>query len=86
MRTTMTLDDDIVVKLREYVQRTGKSAKRACNDLLRMALSQTVQTLPPRRFKLKTFRGKKGLMAGFSWEMSAAELLDKLDETQWKKS
>ena len=35
MRTTLTLDEDNVAKLRDEMSRTGKSFKEAVNDCLR---------------------------------------------------
>lgn len=40
MRTTVTLDDDVVVRLEQYRQRFGESFKRALNHALRLGLVQ----------------------------------------------
>lgn len=40
MRTTITLDDDLAVRLEDYRQRFGESFKRALNHALRAGLGQ----------------------------------------------
>ena len=40
MRTTITLDDDLAVRLEHYRQRFGESFKRALNHALRVGLGQ----------------------------------------------
>lgn len=40
MRTTITLDDDLAVRLERYRQRFGESLKQAINQALRVGLSQ----------------------------------------------
>ena len=39
VRTTLTLDDDVVAKLRAEVRRSGKPFKQAVNELLRIGLN-----------------------------------------------
>lgn len=85
MRSTITLDDDVFKKIKKVVHQSGKPAKQVYNELLREALTQKVQFSKKRkRFKLVTFQGKKGLLSGFSWDMSHAQMLDKLDEEERK--
>lgn len=40
MRTTITLDDDLAVRLERYRQRFGESFKQALNQALRAGLGQ----------------------------------------------
>ncbi|MBO0802090.1 MAG: hypothetical protein J2P25_03315 [Nocardiopsaceae bacterium] len=40
MRTTVTLDDDLAVRLEDYRRRFGESFKRALNHALRVGLGQ----------------------------------------------
>ncbi len=47
MRTTLTLDDDLVARLKAEERRTGRSFKEVVNGLLRLGLS--VQHKSPRR-------------------------------------
>lgn len=83
MRTTMTLDSDVLKKISEKVRESGKSAKEVYNDLLRSALAKPSGKRASKAFKLPVFKGKKGLMPGYSWEMTTAQMLDKLDEEQF---
>jgi hypothetical protein len=39
MRTTLTLDDDVAAKLKNEVQRTGRSFKQVVNEFLRYGLN-----------------------------------------------
>lgn len=40
MRTTVTLDDDVVAKLRDRMRESGVTFKEAINDCLRVALER----------------------------------------------
>lgn len=56
MRTTLTLDDDLVEQLKELAQRRGTSFKRVVNELLRRGLSSPSRsTRPERAFEVKPF-------------------------------
>jgi len=86
MRTTLTLDSDVLMKIRKVIQSSHQPAKTVYNDLLRSALLKKPSRGKKRStFHLRTFKGKKGLMPGFSWEMSTSQILDKLDEEDFKK-
>lgn len=80
----MTVDDDIAIKLKKQVRESGKSAKEVINDLLRLALLEKSRLKPkilkPVEFEPTIFKGKPGLMPGYSWELSAAQIMDQLDE------
>jgi predicted DNA-binding ribbon-helix-helix protein len=57
MRTTLTLDDDVAVKLRELAERQKLTFKQAVNQVLRRGL--TAQERPARRgksYRVETFR------------------------------
>lgn len=84
MRTTITLEDDVLKKIRERIKETRQPAKKVYNELLRAALTNRPRKKNAAPFHLITFKGQKGLMPGFSWEMSHSEILDKLDEEDWK--
>ncbi len=47
MRTTVTLDEDVLERVKDVSKSTGTSFKDALNNLLRSALVQ--QTEPPKR-------------------------------------
>ncbi len=57
MRTTLTLDDDLVVKLKELAHRQGSTFKEAVNAAVRRGLTKPSpgarRTKP---FRVKTFR------------------------------
>ena len=76
MRTTLTLDDDVAVKLRAETQRSGEPFKQVVNRVLRLGLNaQTqVKALPP--FKVKT--RDLGLRPGFDFD-NIGELIEKVE-------
>ena len=79
----MTVDDDVAIKLKKQIRESGKSAKEVINNLLRLALlekSRPSKTLKSIEFEPAIFKGKPGLMPGYSWELSAAQIMDQLDE------
>ena len=83
MRTTMTVDDDIMTKLRDRAKQTGKPCKEVVNEVLRIGLFcqedlERVKTAP---FKVKT--RSLGLKAGFNYD-NAAELMEQLEGPQYK--
>jgi hypothetical protein len=49
MRTTLTLDPDVVASLREAQRRTGAHQKQLVNDALRRGLRQMEETEAPFR-------------------------------------
>lgn len=85
MRTTMTLDKDVSLKLRRLIHESGKSAREIINDLLRGALvRKSTSKNSGKTFKPLVYRGKGGLNPGFSWNMSTAQMLDQIDEEEFK--
>ena len=85
MRTTINLEEDVLKKVRQRIRDSHQPAKKVYNELLRVALTLHKPAMGVRGgFRLITFGGKKGLMPGFSWEMSHSDILDKLDEEKWK--
>lgn len=85
MRTTITLDEDVAKKLKAKIKSSSLPAKEVYNELLRSALSEKSKlTMPKKAFELVTFEGKHGLAPGFNWDMSTAQVLDKLDEESLK--
>ncbi|MBI2067846.1 MAG: hypothetical protein HYW02_07815 [Deltaproteobacteria bacterium] len=86
MRTTITLNDDVSRKIIKKIKESEKTAKVVFNELLRSALTEKKREKGKRRsFQLVTFAGKAGLMPGFSWGMSTSQILDHLDEEEFKK-
>jgi hypothetical protein len=52
VRTTLSLDDDVAVRLKAEVRRSGKSFKEVVNDGLRLALSQRPDKSPDPPFEI----------------------------------
>ncbi len=50
MRTTLTLDDDVIAKVREDMRRTGKSFKETVNESLRIGLTFKTTPKPRKKF------------------------------------
>ena len=58
MRTTVTLDDDLAQKVKDYAHRTRTSFKVALNTLLSRALaSQELPHEPRKRFRIAPHSG-----------------------------
>jgi len=52
VRTTLSLDDDVAVRLKAEVRRSGKSFKEVVNDSLRLALAQRPDKKPDPPFEI----------------------------------
>lgn len=75
MRTTMTLDEDVILKLKDEMGRTGDSFKETVNRVLRDGLA--LSSRPPRRpFVVQPRR--LGLRPGVDVD-NVAELLERLE-------
>lgn len=74
MRTTVTLEDDVVAKLRAEARRTGKPFKTVLNECLRVALSAGRGRPRPALFRIEP-RDLGALRPGLSLD-NVAELLD----------
>ncbi len=75
MRTTLTLDEDVVDKLREDMRRTGKSFKDTVNENLRVGLLFK-ETAKPKKFVVKAKDMGPGPASSF---VSTSELLELLE-------
>jgi hypothetical protein len=53
MRTTLSLDDDVAAKLKEEMQRSGRSFKQTVNAVLREGLCAPQHRQPPEPFVVK---------------------------------
>lgn len=53
MRTTLTLDDDVAVKLKAEMRRSGKSLKEAVNEFLRLGLNTKKKRPIRERFRIR---------------------------------
>lgn len=78
MRTTLTLDDDIVAKLKTEMKRTDKSLKQTVNDLLRLGMSAARESKGKKRFVVEA-RDLGDTQPGVSLDNVSA-LLDRLEQ------
>ena len=74
MRTTFTVDPDLLPRLQERKRRDGQSLARVVNDLIRAGLAAPVKKR--RRLKVRTFRSRV-LVGSLD---NVGEVLDLLDE------
>ena len=84
MRTTITLDDDIVTKLKSKMRKgEGKTFKEAVNETLRhgFVFEEQIEAKPQKPFKVKA-RGL-GLYPHLNYDKTS-ELLAILDEEGFK--
>jgi len=77
MRTTLTLDDDVAVKLKTESQRAGRSFREIVNETLRRGLESRRATAQRRAFKV-TARDLGNLKPGLSLD-NIAELVEHVE-------
>ena len=84
MRTTLTLDDDLVAKLRDLAHGRGTSFKQVVNDVLRRGLTTPERSArPARAFRVKPFRS--AFRPGVD-PMKLNQLVDDLDAREFTRS
>ena len=72
IRTTVTLDDDVLERVKQQSRSRGQSFRETLNELLRAALT-TADTQPRRRhFRVKPFHS--GYVAGLNYDCTEALL------------
>lgn len=79
----MTLDDDVVVTVKEEMKAgSGKTFKEAVNELIRRGrYASTRGTVKPKPFKVKPF--KMGVFPHINYDKTS-DLLAILDEEEYK--
>lgn len=77
MRTTLTLDSDVVAKLKEAARDSGLSFKETVNSALRRGLNPPVPAPELKKFRVKA--RDLGARPGVEFD-NIAELLSRLDE------
>ena len=77
MRTTLTLDDDLVQRVREEAARTQRSVRRVLNERLRLGFESPRRSTRAKRFRVVPFDGK-GFAPGVD-ELKLNQLVDALD-------
>jgi hypothetical protein len=77
MRTTLTLDDDVMAKLKAEMKRTDKSFKQTVNELLRLGLNVRGSASPTKRFVVEA-RDLGDTKPGVNLD-NVGELLERLE-------
>ena len=80
MRTTLTIDDDLMAQIEDLRRREGISFKGAVNRLLRAGTQCLVQ--PPKAKQYRTKPRKLGLRSGFD-PIRLNQLADEIDAEQF---
>jgi hypothetical protein len=81
MRTTLTLDSDVISKAKKSVARTGKTFKSVINSALRLGLDE--MSKPPKTKPYRTKSRPLGLRPGFNYD-NVGELLAQLEGENYK--
>ena len=76
MRTTVTLDDDIVSKLKAEMRRSGRTFKQTVNEFLRIGLSLHGELKNGDRFKVRA--RPLGIIPGLNYDCTG----DLLEESE----
>lgn len=76
MRTTLTLDDDVIAKLHEDMRRTGKSFKETVNENLRVGFAFKNNGKSRKKFVVQAKDMGPGPASSF---VSASELIEFLE-------
>ena len=79
MRTTVTIDDNLLARTKDEARQQGKTLGQVIEDALRLAFSER-RTNDRAPTKLPVFRGGSGLRPGI--EPTTRGLLAALDEDQ----
>lgn len=77
MRTTLTLDEDVAVKLHAEARRTGRSFREVVNESIRRGLATRQRARSAAPFKV-TARDLGNLRAGLDLD-NIAELLERVE-------
>ena len=77
MRTTIQVDDQLLLEAKQYAAQTGRTLKAVIEDALREALARTEVTRPQIRVSLKTFKGR-GVQPGVDLD-DTSSLLDLME-------
>ncbi|WP_131746523.1 antitoxin [Frankia sp. Cppng1_Ct_nod] len=83
MRTTVTLDPDVAIAIREVVRERGVSFKEALNTLIRTGLASRHQDVPPYRTPTRSLGLRPDVNLDkalrLSSELEDAEIISKLE-------
>lgn len=81
MRTTLTLDEDIISKLRQRAHDANKSFKAVVNETLRLGLNVPATLAPKQPFQVES--RALGLRHGMQID-NVTELLEQIDGPTYK--
>lgn len=81
MRTTLTLDDDVVAKVRQRCRHTGLPFKTVINEVLRLGLNAEQILAPRQAFQIQA--RALGLRPGMRLD-NVAELLEQVEGPAYK--
>ncbi|MDE2929238.1 MAG: antitoxin [Acidobacteriota bacterium] len=81
MRTTLTIDEDIALRIQDLRRRRGHSLKQVINRLLREGLRSSQQTPHAKPYRTKT--RKLGLRPGFD-TAGFNQLVDELEAEEYQ--
>ena len=77
MKTTIQLDDQLLLEAKKHATQTGRTLKAVVEDALREALVRTETTRPQTRISLQTFKGR-GVQPGVDLD-DTSSLLDPME-------
>ena len=77
MKTTIQLDDQLLLEAKQHAAQTGRTLKAVIEDALREVLARTETTWPHTRIPLKTFKGR-GVQPGVDLD-DTSSLLDLME-------
>ena len=77
MKTTIQLDDQLLLEAKKHAAQTGRTLNTVIEDALREALARTEVTRPQTRIPLKTFKGR-GVQPGVDLD-DTSSLLDPME-------
>lgn len=77
MRTTLTIDDDLAIALKDLARSSGKSFKAVVNEVMRTGLT-TGEKPPAAREPFKVIAARRGFLPGID-PLKLNQLVDELD-------
>jgi hypothetical protein len=78
MRTTLTIDDDLLDRLRQEAARTRRPVRELLNERLRVGLTAAARRRGSRPFVVKPFAAAGGFAPGVD-ELKLNQLADELE-------
>jgi len=76
MKTTLDLEDDLMMKLNRMAQAAGVSVDKVLNDAVREGLPKIEQTVPVKAKPFQQTTYKMGWFPGMTWDKIQEVLLE----------